>query len=109
MADSNKKDYVSNLDIADVVKKHQVFDVFFRVAKLYPHLASALFEKYVDFIRNNNKNVQRAAEELKQSTAEYMAARNIGYFIGNCKDFNTRKFLFKVYPMAYHPILGRDF
>lgn len=109
MTTSNKKDYVASLNMADVVKKHQVFDVFVRVAKLYPHLASALFAKYVDFIRDNNKHVQNTANDLKQSAAERIASENIGYFIGNCEEFDTRKFLFNTYPMAYHPVLGREF
>ena len=109
MTTSNKKDYVASLNMADVVKKHQVFDVFVRVAKMYPNLAPNLFKKYVDFIRNNNNHVQNVADDLKQSAAERIASENIGYFIGNCEEFDIRKFLFNTYPMAYHPVLGREF
>ena len=106
---ANKIDYVERLDMASVVARHQVFDVFFRVAKLYPHLASALMKKYVDFIRNNNKHVLSVAEGEKQKTAECIANENIGYFIGYCEKFEERKFLFKMYPTAYHPVFGREF
>ena len=109
MTNSNKKDYVASLNMADIVKKHRVFDVFVRVAKMYPNLASALFNKYVDFILNNNKSVLGVAEDKKQEMAKRIAQENIGYFIGNCEEFDTRKFLFGIYPMAYHPVLGREF
>ena len=106
---ANKNDYVSRLNMADVVAKHQVFDVFVQVAKTYPNLAAALFQKYVDFICNNNKHVLSFAEEERRKVAEHVANENIGYFIGNCKNFEERKFLFKTYPTTYHPILGRGF
>ena len=109
MKNSNKKDYVARLNMADVVKEHQVFDVFVRVAKLYPNQASALFDKYVDFILNNNQGVLGAAVDKKQAVAERIANENIGYFIGNCEKFDERKFLFQIYPTTYHPVLGREF
>ena len=109
MKNSNKKDYVARLNMADVVKEHRVFDVFVRVAKLYPNQASALFDKYVDFILNNNQGVLGAAEDKKQEMAKRIAQENIGYFIGNCEEFDKRKFLFNTYPMTYHPVLGREF
>lgn len=106
---TNKKDYVERLDMAEVVAKHQVFDVFVRVAKMHPNLAMALMKKYVDFIRNNNKHVLSVAEDEKQKAAERIANENIGYFIGNCEKFEERNFLFKTYPTTYHPIFGREF
>ncbi len=106
---TNKGDYVSQLDMADVVKHHRVFDVFIKVANKYPDLAKALFDKYVAFIRDNNDKVQQLAESRRQERAEDIANQNIGYFIGNCDSFETRKFLFKMYPTTYHPILGREF
>ena len=109
MKNSNKKDYVARLNMADVVKEHRVFDVFVRVAKLYPNQASALFDKYVDFILNNNQGVLGAAVDKKQAVAERIANENIGYFIGNCEKFDERKFLFQIYPTTYHPVLGREF
>ena len=101
--------YVERLNMADIIAKHQVFDVFVRVAKMYPNLASALMKKYVNFIRNNNKHVLSVAESEKQMVAERIANENIGYFIGNCEKFEERKFLFKTYPTAYHPVFGREF
>lgn len=105
----NKENYVAHLDMAEVVKQHRVFEVFVEVANVYPNSARALFDKYVDFIRNNNESVRRVAESQKQERAEYIANQNIGYFIGNCDDFETRKFLFNTYPTTYHPVLGREF
>lgn len=109
MANSNKKDYVARLNMADVVHEHRVFDVFVKVAKMYPDLAPALFNKYVDFILNNNKSVLGYALDKRQSVAERIANENIGYFIGNCEKFDERKFLFQIYPTTYHPVLGREF
>ena len=106
---ANKKDYVSRLNMADIVAKHQVFDVFVRVARLHPNLAAALMKKYVDFICNNNRHVLSFAKDERQKVAEHVANENIGYFIGNCEQFEKRKFLFKIYPTTYHPVLGREF
>ena len=105
----NKENYVACLDMAEVVKYHRVFEVFVEVANIYPNLAMDLFNKYVAFIQDNNERVRKLSEPERQKEAEHIANNNIGYFIGNCDSFETRKFLFKTYPTTYHPVLGRDF
>ena len=57
----NKENYVAHLDMAEVVRQQRVFEVVVEVANVYPNLARALFDKYVDFIRNNNEMVRRVA------------------------------------------------
>ena len=106
---SDKVNYVSRLNMADVVKQHRVFDVFVAVAKKHPNLASDLFAKYVKYIRENNALVQHVADTKKQERAERIANENIGYFIGYCDKFEERKFLFNMYPTTYHPVFGREF
>jgi len=90
---------LADVDFSKAKDDTQLMNIFIKFAYANPTQGKQLFDKYVDFLYEQNPN--KTKEYL-----EKVAASNIGYMTGYYKMSTCRK-LCRVYKMISHPIFGR--